>query len=259
MTILIGDTGKTAHGTLKTFNISIPAAREVSLGSSTLPSSEGATNQVSFTVQTSDLPTITPSTTGLKYLAVIIVGGKSGVAATTVNYRLFKNGSSLLTSNASHLAGQYWTQTHWRWFDVANGDVLEVRNWANVADATIDYCAIQIYPVNLFVSASNVMLKDLTLGATLQPAITGAGVRSVLVGLNNAYSLTPTSISTINANVTTTAPVLGSIVPNPSFGIVRVTTGELNATSTGAANHASLISYQRNCYPSSISFREVLR
>lgn len=261
MTVQFSDTGKTAHGTLKSFSISLAAPNEVSMGSSTLPTTEGATNQVSFTIGSGDLPTITPSPISMKYLAAVIVSGKCNTAAT-ISYRVFKNGSSLVTSTAGATANQFWTHTHWRWFDVQVGDVLDVRVWSNQADTTIDYCALQIYPANIFLSPPNVILKDLNfaISSTVPNPFTGAGVRATILGNSNTCILSPSNVSGAWFTLLTSAMTIYSFMPNPTVGLLRMSNGgDTNATSTTANNNATQISIVRNGIPPAISFREVLR
>jgi hypothetical protein len=197
MTVLWGDTGKVITGPLKTFTFQTATPREVSLGNITLPNAEGTTNQISFTVQQSDLPTITPNPVSMKYAVNIIASGKC-VTAANVSFRIFKNGVSLATTNTTGTANQFWSQNHWRWYDVAVGDVLEVRIWSNQIDTTLDYSGIMIVPTNVVLSKPNTILKDLTytIGTTAnQPNISGAGVRSAVVGNNQSVLIMVANVS----------------------------------------------------------------
>lgn len=260
MTVLLGDTGKVAHGPLKTFTFTMATPREVSLGSSTLPSTEGATNQVSFTIQSSDLPTLSPAPLSFKYLACVIVSGKCGATSTTINYRIFKNGSSVITSNTpAHTANFYWTQSHWRWFDVSIGDVLDVRTWASVTDATIDYAALVVYPANVFLSKVNIILKDFLVSTPFALTLTGAGVRTTNPQTNNSIFITPSSVSTLNFQVSNVGCNLYALSPNPTVGTIRMNTGDASAAGSTGFSDATRINYQRNYVPTTISFREILR
>lgn len=269
MTVLWGDTGKIAYGTLKTFNIQCATPREVSLGSITLPNTEGITNQASFTVQQTDLPIITPSPVSMKYVACIITSGRC-VTGANVNYRIFKNGSSVTTTFGATTANNYWSQNHWRWFDVQAGDVLEVRHWSNQTDTTLDYACLMIYPGNVVLSKINTILKDLTFTigtSSSTPTPTGAGVRTVLIsntGNGNFAVASNTTIATGNGlfgiSVTTGTPPTFPAIVSSSLGIFRVTNGgDASGTATTVNNHATNISIQKNGVPASISFREVLR
>lgn len=266
MTIQLGDTGKIAHGTLKTFSFSTPQFRETFLGDAgaiTLPTVEGATNQVSFTVQLSDLPTISPTPFSMKYTASIICAGKVGASATTLNYRVFKNGTSIVqSSNASLTATQYWTQSHHRWFDVLVGDVLDVRLWSNQLDTTLDYYALVIYPTQFSFTKQNVIVKDLTYNTTVSatPSITQG--RSAGVGNNGGLYIHPTTSPALVVAVTTGNVVFPTYVQNAGtstyFG--KVSWGDFNNNVSNIYTSATVHpDYQRNVLPSTISFREVLR
>jgi hypothetical protein len=259
MTLLLGDTGKVAYGTLKTMNIAMAAPREIALGSSILPNVEGTINQVSFTIQQTDLPTFSMDPYSVKYTAVIIASGKVGAASTNVSYRTFKNSVSTFTSSTnSHTATQYWTQNHFRWFDVAIGDTIEVRLWSNQTDTTLDYCALMIYPTQLYPSKPSLFLKDVDIPNTSAlTTLTGAGVRTTIINTNaqNSYYVSSTgSVGVPNA----TAVYFYGVMPHPTLGFLRVTNGDTGLLTNGLT-HATQINYQRSAFPAQISFREVLR
>lgn len=258
MTIQWGDTGRMVFGALKTFTFSLATPRESSLGVITLPNAEGATDQVSFTVQQSDLPTISPSPVSLKYFAMLVVSGKAGATTSTINYRILKNGTSVVTSSGSHTAGQYWTHNHWRLYDISVGDVLDVRCWSNVSDANIDYAALIIYPASVFVSKTNTILANITLGNTILPSLTGPSGRTTSVGTNYGYVVTP--IAT-NASITFTVATNITAMSQTSNGFIRLNWGEptTSGTTTNTSSSATSTSYQRQNIPSSLSFREILR
>lgn len=269
MTLLIGDMGRVAVGALKTFNISCATPREVSLGTLALPNAEGTTNQVSFTIQDTDLPTITPNPLSVKYVALILTSGKCTTTAT-VSYRVFKNGTSLTTSNASGAANQFWTQNHWRWYDIAVGDVLEVRQWSNQTDTTLDYACLMIFPANIILSKIGTILKDLTYtnaNTANNPTPTGAGVRGTTIsntgsihfpiGSNAVLGL---SSSVFAQGVTSGTPINIPYLHSHVTGTIRVLYGgDISGLTTTGNNSATLISLQKNGIPSTVSFREVLR
>lgn len=274
MTIQWGDTGKIAYGALKTFAFACATPREVALGSTTLPSAEGVTNQVSFTVQQSDLPTITPNPLSMKYVACVIVSGKVGASATNVSYRIFKNGTSLATTFGAGTATQYWSHNHWRWFDVSAGDVLDVRVWSNQTDTTIDYAGLMIYPAAVVFSKPGTILKDVsyTNGSTStggsNPNPTGAGVRSVTVVTTSGSSFPIQSNTAAGSLSGLTSPgtmVSGTPVPysalvSASTGLFRTANGgDTTATFTQVYNDTTTIRVQKNGIPTTIFFREILR
>lgn len=263
MSFLIGDNGKSIHGTFKTFNITMATPKEVSLGTLTLPNAEGSTNQVSFTIQQSDLPTFSMSPYGTKYGACIVTSGKSGATFTTVNYKVFKNGSPLTTANTTHTANQYWTQTHWRWLDVLVGDTLEVRHWANVSDANLDYCALVVYPTQLFLANPNILLKDIEISNIHNlVTLTGNGLRPLNITNTSQIGFQVSSNTTQSGALllnTSTALTIYSAMQHQTMGFMRTNWLDLNGLATSGVSHATNISYQRNTIPSQITFREMLR
>lgn len=270
MTLLLGDTGKSAYGQLKTFTLQSAVPREISLGTIVLPNAEGTTNQVSFTVQDTDLPTLTPSPVSMKYLACVIASGKCTTAAT-VSYRVIKNGTSITTSSGTGVANQYWAHSHFRWFDVVVGDTLEVRVWSNQTDTNLDYACLMIYPATIVLSKLNTILSNLTytVGTTTNfPNPTGAGLRSVAVAsnANTNFCVAPNVTSTGNGTgclgilTTSGTPYIFPAMISNSFGILRASTGgDGGSTATNSANNATTINIQKQVFPNTISFREVLR
>jgi hypothetical protein len=270
LSLLIGDTGKLAYGNLKIFTIQTATPREVSLGTITLPTVEGATDQISFTIQDSDLPTITPNPVSMKYVACVVASGKC-VTAATVNYRILKNGSSVVSSNSTGVANQFWTHSHFRWFDVVVGDTLDVRMWSNQTDTNLDYACIMIYPASIVLSKINTILSNLTytLGTTTNfPLPTGSGLRSVVLAntASTNFCLIPNLTSVGNGTgclgVNTTIGTIAIIpsVSSTSFGILRTSTGgDGGSTATNASNSSTNISIQKQAFPNTVTFREVLR
>ncbi|WP_026694073.1 hypothetical protein [Peribacillus kribbensis] len=260
--MILGDTGKQAHGPLKTFNITTATPRETAITSNLLPSAEGTANQVSYTVQNSDLPVITPNPGSMKYTVGVYVSGKAGAAATTINYRIFKNGVSIAQSNHTATAGQYWTSSHFRWADVAPGDLLEVRVWANVADATIDYSAIQIFPYLTYLAKPGSILKDVVISGTNTVInLTGAGVRSVTPPSTQGISINLSNITSARTTISTSGTnyLFYAMPVHPTLGMFRVEYGDNGGLSTQSNSSATDIRQFRNFLPTFISFREVLR
>lgn len=257
MSLQIGDTGKSQIGSLKSFVISPGTARETLLGTAlTLPTTEPATAQVSFTIQTSDLPTITGNAL-MKYNPALYISGKIGAVASVINYRVLKNGVSVAqAAGASATATQFWAHTHWRTFDVQVGDVLDVKYWAAQADVTLDYYGLIVYPSQPEVSKRGTILKDLVLDSVTN----GASFITSGVAANNSSNFfilpTTTTAVSVGLNVLTSFPAL---IPNSSFGLFRNNAADLFGTATTQNINATTRQIQKQLYPQTISFREVLR
>lgn len=257
MTLLLGDTGKTQIGPLKSFVISPGTARETLLGTAlTLPTTEPATAQVSFTVQASDLPTISPSVPML-YNAALQASGKIGAVASVVSYRVLKNGVSVAqASGASAVATQFWSHTHWRTFDVQVGDVLEIKYWAAQADVTLDFYGLIIYPSQPDITKRGTILKDLAItNMTTLPAF------ATTFTVANSQSMVFYPFAATNVNYTNSIANITflSILSNSTYGLFRHSSPELNGAVTTQYVNATLRQMQKQYYPQNISFREVLR
>lgn len=131
-------------GSRKTFTITFASPREnLQETPTTLPTSEPETPQVSYTVQSSDMPTLNPRPYSCKYIAVVYAAGKF-VTAGTLYWRMKKNGSSVRTGSSSISANNYYTVNAF-FFDVDVGDVLEIALWSDQTDSDWDYDAIFVY------------------------------------------------------------------------------------------------------------------
>lgn len=258
MSLLIGDTGKAQIGLLKSYAITPGTARETLLtGGSilTLPTTEPATAQVSFTVQSSDLPTI-PGNVPMKYNVSLVCSGKIGVAASVVNYRVLKNGVSVAqAAGASATATQFWTHTHWRTFDVQLGDVLDVKYWAVQSDVTLDFYGLIAYPSQPMLYKQGMILKDLTFSNVINSPTFTTTFSVPQIWNFFTYPLSVTTAISIGTG-TTAYP---AIVPNNTYGLFRTAQGENSASNTDQRVSATQRQMAAQYYPSNISFREVLR
>lgn len=259
MSILIGESEGVQNGALKTYTFTYPApvVNDFSGSPLTLPTSEPGTAQFSYTIQASDFPTITPAPTSVKFLVCAINAGRVPASTTTLNYRILKNGASVTTGNMPSItANNYWTFTHWRWFDVQVGDVIEVKTWSNIAGATYDYSAVLIQPTQVYLSKPNAVLSDVTIVIPNAIPITG-GTSGVWTSSNVSFYPANTALTPLGlANATHTLPVF---MPHAGQGFFKAGNGDVNGQSvSGNGSHGSVKPfYQRNYMPSSISFREM--
>jgi hypothetical protein len=138
----------------------------------TLPTSEPSTPQVSYTVQQSDLPTMSLQPFSLKWIGAVFGGGKF-VTAGNVYWRMKKNGDSVATGNDAVSANNYYTLSAY-FRDVVVGDVLELAIWSNQSDSTFDYHAgTHVHPTRLVPHARWTFYKELSMAAVLDyPTLT---------------------------------------------------------------------------------------
>lgn len=258
MTVQWGDTGKAVYGTQKTFNISFPTPRETLLGTpvNALPTANPGTPQVTMTIQTSDLPVISPSAQSLKYTAILYVAGKNtDAAAQTINYQCYKNGVAVTgaTGSQSVATNTFWTFSLYRFFDVSVGDVLGVSLWSASANMNYDYYSLVIFPSRPTLGTSYIN-KDVTYSNFSTPSLfVGNPVQQ---NANGTFLYPSTGTSTISANGNVT---FGALNWNGTYQAFRIDRSD-NTINTGATTHATNRPYyQSQILPTKISFREILR
>lgn len=249
--------GEVGHGigSLKTFTITPGTARESGVLAThlVLPTAEPATAQFSYTIQASDLPTISPKVP-MKYNAAIYASGKIGAAASTITYNLFKNGVSVISATtASAAATQFWTHSHWRTFDVQVGDVIEVRYSAAQADVNLDFHGLIVYPSQPELYKRGTRLEGLSLTNVIStPNFTTA---TVLNG-GGAYRIYPSTTTTTISDYQSGVQSFIVMGTNASYGFYRNANGDISSFTTQFV-HATQRQVQKNWYPGTIIFREM--
>lgn len=211
MTIQWGDSGRASIGSFKKFVCTLPKPQETYLSSPlTLPTSEPVTGQIIFTVQDSDIPVFEPVSLPCHYSAFVLASGKAGAVAAPISYRILKNGVSIAQVNSSNfVAGQFWTLTLYRWYDVLPGDELEVRLWTTQTDYNLDYYAMYVIAVDIDPIKRGTILSNFTATTTV-PKLTGAGVpQSITAGTTGSYLIRPYSN---NANLGLNGTIAFNIV-----------------------------------------------
>lgn len=257
MTVQWGDTGKIAYGPLKSYTLSFATPRETLLGSPvSLPSANPGTPQVTMTIQTTDLPTITPSPLSVTYCAVLYIAGKNTDAASqSVSYQVYKNGTAIsgASGSATVATNTYWTHEHFRFNSIAVGDVLGVSVWSASANVNYDYYAMCVYPTRP-VLGKCYLNKDVNFGTFTYPTLSSGNPS---VSLSQTPVIYPTSSSQnmqINANTT-----FGALSWSSTYNAFVTNYGDNNVTSITETNATYRPYYRRNALPSTITFREILR
>jgi hypothetical protein len=137
----------------KTLSITLQSPQETYQGTpTTLPTSEpsAGNEQISYTVQSSDLPTFNIQPESKTWIAIIHAAGKF-VTAGTLNYRMKKNGVSVSTGSSSVAANTFYTRMLC-FYNVQVGDVLKVSLWSNRSDSNWDYNSYMVYPTRISLS-----------------------------------------------------------------------------------------------------------
>lgn len=257
MAIHWGDTGKSSIGTLKTYETTLATAREIVESTPILlPTTSPSVPQVSFTIQSSDLPIIMPKPISVKYTGIVTVAGRNvSGSSQTINYDVLRNNISIATGSQTGVLDTYsWTHTHYRWSaDLVVGDEIKVKVWATSENVNLDYYSIQVYPTQINVGKAY-MNKDVEY--TVQ---TGSLVmNNPFVQLSGSISIHPNTNATpayaVNGNITFKA--LGW---NDSYNTGRVNYGDVVNSSSTTAHATFRPFYIRNNYVKKITFREVLK
>lgn len=255
MSILNGDSGLASVGTLKTFTTSLATPQETLLSTPlALPTSLPATAQVSYTLQASDFPTITPTPLDVKYCAVVMTCGKNTSASSeTLTYQVGTNGTFTGNIGGSVVATNlFWNQSHYRWLDVAVGSLLEIKLFATSASVNLDYYALFIYPTRMKVTNCPVV-QDIEYTFSSPTLVLGTPVSRISAQL----AIYPSNATNIFHNPNTTPFRIGAMGPHPTYQLGRINYGDW-ATSTDSVYHATNRPwYNANQYPSKLTFREV--
>jgi hypothetical protein len=237
---------------LKTLNITYQTPQETLLGSpETLPTSEPATPQISYTVAQSDLPTLNMSPYQKKWVAVLIGAGKA-VTAASISYRMKKNGASVASGAGSVSAGYYYTR-HCFFYDVAVGDVLELALWSNQTDSNWDYKAYQIQVSRLILLNKPRLLAPCNFAALATHPVLTLGNPSSTTGSLYTYHIDQ-YFMTISG-----ATSLDTIYPKNTYGMFRIYYGDYaySNSSIVRTDAAYRPYYYRNYVPTQIIMRGV--
>lgn len=257
MTVQWGDTGKIAYGSLKSYSLTFATPRETLLGSPvSLPSTNPGTPQITMTIASGDLPTISPTPISMTYCAVLYMAGKNTDAASqSISYQVYKNGVAIsgATGSASVATNTYWTHEHFRFNNISVGDVVGVSVWCASANVNYDYYALVVYPTRPILGKSYIN-KDVNFGSFISPALSSGNPSVSLSQTPVIYPTTSSSNIQINGNTT-----FGALSWNSTYNAYVTNYGDNNVTSITETNATYRPFYRRNSLPSTITFREILR
>jgi hypothetical protein len=262
LTIRWGDTGKAFNGVVKSFT-QANTARESLLGSPvSLPTSNplNAGAQLSFTVQQSDLPTISPSANSInQYCAYVIVGGKNTDSASqTVYSYVYQNGTQKGNTNNVVATNTFWTHCLYYTQSVQVGDVINIALYSTSVNMNYDYYYFIVLPSKVLYTPIKTIMTDITINVASDTAPTlgnpNSSVNSSFYVMNGPSAANSLGISTGNTSLDV-AKVFNSA---SSYGWLR-SYYEVNG-GTYTSTHASYRPYYRNImYAKTVSFRELGR
>lgn len=262
MTIQVGDTGRVATGSLKSYSITLNPS-ETLLGTpvtlpSTNPGNAGA--QVTFTISASTFPTITPPPVYVKYTAVVLIAVKNGSGASaTVSWQSYKNGTAGVSGTTASIPnGNYCTIESNQYYDfLAAGDTFNFSLYTSAASVTLDYFYLVLLPTRLQPGSSYINKDVAFTFSTWAPSL---GTPTLNFARN--FYLYPSNDTGSNFQLLTSVSgtyTCKSLGWNPTYNSGQVFFGEISSSTT-YYNHATNRPYYCNCpYPSKITFREILR
>jgi hypothetical protein len=239
----------------KTLTITMQPPQETLQGSPTLlPTSEpsAGNEQISYTVQSSDLPTFNIQPETKVWIAIIHAAGKY-VTAGTLNYRMKKNGASVTTGSSSVSANTYYTRMLC-FYNVQVGDVLKVSLWSNRSDSNWDYNAYMVYPTR--VSLSNRKRALASVAFSNIQGLTLTQGNPTVKSIANAYGFHDEKLLGDITEGTTLSLLYNGKTNN--YGLFRVVHGDYNNANgsptafTDATYHPA---YWREDIPTTITFR----
>jgi len=240
-------------GARQVFSITMPSVQETLLGTpETLPTTEPGTPQISYTIDSSALPTISPEPANVTWIARIFGAGQFTTGGT-VYWRLLKNSSSVATGSYSVSSNYYYT-VEANAFDVADGDTIELSLWASTTDANWDYKAFQVHPTRICLHAgAEVLYRDLSLSSVSgHPVLTSGNPSYGNLGFYpyaGDYRLASRTLATN----------LACSYTGQTYGIFIVYRGDYAIKNTGAVRRSSTYRpyYYRNLIPCEITVRRL--
>jgi hypothetical protein len=233
-------------------NITYQTPQETLLGTpETLPTSEPATPQISYTVASGDLPTFNLSPYQKKWVAIVIGAGKA-VTAATIYWRMKKNGASVNTGSSSVSANTFYTRQCF-FYDVAVGDVLELALWSSVSDSNWDYKAYQIQVSRLILLNKPRLLSPCNFAAlATHPALT-SGNPSLTISAFYPYHC-DAILPGISA-----ATSYDFLYPKNTYGMFNINYGDYYYANSSVVRTSTTYRpyYYRNYVPTQIIMRGV--
>lgn len=146
--------------TLKIFTVTYPDTRNIAAEANTyLPLSEPSTAQVSFTVQSGDIPVFSPPIESFVNLGVIYGLTRNDTGSTATIYRTaYVNGSPMASGNTSVTNGQKHTMWY-KGYNLQVGDVIEIKLWSSIANVLYVGSGIGIVPSRIC-PESNIIMQN---------------------------------------------------------------------------------------------------
>jgi hypothetical protein len=120
----------------KILTFTYPNVQETTITPETLPTTEPTDPQIAYTVADADLVQLSLNVFQRIDVAFLNASG-TVVTATTISYRMTKNGGSVKTGTFT-VAANYYYRLGCYFYDVAVGDVLGIKLWSNQTGSNWD-------------------------------------------------------------------------------------------------------------------------
>lgn len=252
------DRGKSEVGSLKTTNITLPTVRETPISQITLPTSEPATPQISYTVQLSDLAVFTGNMPrSVVHVPFLFATGKIGATSTVIFFRVLVNGVSQAQGGSINIgAGLYYTLNQMRYIPVNVGDVITYSLWSNQTDTTFNYHAFTTCPTRMQLTKPGTVLSNVTFNTVAFPTLTQAPAP---IALSTQQNFLPFPAQGVSAPISLGATTFGAIVQDSTYYMGRSNFGDSNNNYNLGTHATNQTNYPKNIIPTTISFREMLR
>lgn len=223
--------------------LTYPSVRSATGLTDTLPTSEPATPQLSYTIAASDVPTVAANF-DLQFTLHPLLwarGRNTGGAAQTISYRLKKNGVSQATGALGSCANNYYycVTAGYKWGDTPPvvGDVVEMALWASGSGVSLTDTGMGCSASRFMKNRDPLTLLYLTAfqetAGTFKPSWASTYARNgYLVAVNRGnYNGLTIDLDAMNA--------VNSAVGRPGFGCLRIQWGDAEVYTTAEMNTLS--------------------
>lgn len=262
---------KSVSGVVKQINISIPKTWENSITlnpndtsfTTSLPTTQTSTIGMTYTIQQSDFPVITPISTYALYSACAYLGGHNATGSTvTLYWTVYKNGATIASSSYTVSNNWFWALSIYptAFQNIQVGDIINIQVWASSINMTYDYCACNVYASRIISNKLNQVVKDLTFSNFATPIYTGfqsidggSSLGTVYIENPVVYCGTGTNYG-MNILTTTTFPIYQQ---QSTYGIFRGNIGDQAINNGFVSGHSSIRYFQYNRIPQTITYREL--
>jgi hypothetical protein len=147
-------------GSLKDLTMTLSPAETLSETPESLPTSEPANAQVSYTFSSVvHLPQCSFKPAAYANVCMVYASGKFATAGT-LSWKTKKNGASVSTGTKAVGANNYYTVSAW-FLGVVDGDVLEISLWSDQSDGNWDYKALCDYLIKVNFFQKNKAYRDI--------------------------------------------------------------------------------------------------